>query len=144
MRFSRTVTAARRGIVVFLRARLTPRSLRFILPAAGVLVLIAGGGFAALETDTVTSYWDGAWWALALMTTVGFPAGGPSTVAGKALAALLLLGGFLVIAMTTAAIASLFVREQEEPSEERSRTFEREVLDELRELSRRLERLERE
>jgi voltage-gated potassium channel len=129
--------------VTRLRDRLSPRSLRFILPAAGLLVLIAGGGFAALETDTVTSYWDGAWWALALMTTVGFPDGGPATGAGKALAAVLMLGGFLLIAMTTAAIASLFVREQEEPGEARSRTFERDALDELHDLSRRLEQLER-
>jgi hypothetical protein len=105
-------------------------------------VLLAGGGFAALETGTVGSYWQGAWWALALMTTVGFVGDSPTSTAGQALAAILMVLGFLLLALTTAAVASLFVSEDEAPQEARSRAFEREALDELRALSDRLERLE--
>lgn len=53
-----------------------PRTSRSRLAAFGlvaaVLVLVAGGGFAALESDTVANTWEGLWWALSLMTTVGF------------------------------------------------------------------------
>jgi voltage-gated potassium channel len=121
----------------------TRSSLRWVLPAAALFVLLAGGGFAALETDTVSTYWEGVWWALALMTTVGFVGGSPVTPLGQALAALLMILGFLLLALTTAAVASLFVSKEEAPHEERDRAFEREALAELRSLSARLERLER-
>jgi hypothetical protein len=122
---------------------MTRSSLRWVLPAAALFVLLAGGGFAAVETDTVSTYWEGVWWALALMTTVGFVGGSPVTALGQALAALLMVLGFLLLAMTTAAVASLFVSKDEEPHEQRDRAFEGEALAELRSLNARLERLER-
>jgi hypothetical protein len=124
-------------------ARVSRATLRWVLPGAGILVLLAGGAFAALETDTVTSYWQGVWWALSLTTTVGFVGGSPASTAGQVLAAVLMVLGFLLLAVTTAAVASLFVSEDEAPQEARDREFEREALDELRALGRRLERLER-
>ena len=55
------------------------RSIRFgrswVLPGVlGALLLVAvtGGAVAAIETDTVTSYWQGLWWSISLITTVGF------------------------------------------------------------------------
>jgi hypothetical protein len=123
--------------------RVSRASLRWALPAAGILVLLAGGGFAAVETDTVMSYWEGVWWALSLMTTVGFVGGSPETTAGQLLSAVLMVVGFLLLAVTTAAVASLFVSEDEAPQDARDREFEREALDELRTLNSRLERLER-
>jgi voltage-gated potassium channel len=124
--------------------RLVParRTLRFVLPATAILVLLAGGGFAALETDTVESYWEGVWWALSLMTTVGFAGGTPETVPGKVLSGVIMVLGFLVLALTTGALASLFVREEQAPDDEREHAFESDVLAELRRLNARLELLE--
>ena len=104
--------------------------------------MLAGGGFAALETDAVESYWGGVWWALSLMTTVGFANGTPETVLGKALSGVIMVLGFVLLALTTAAIASLFVREAEQPEEMREHAFERDVLAELRHLNSRLELIE--
>jgi voltage-gated potassium channel len=118
------------------------RLLRLLLPASGVLLLLTGGGFAALEADTVDSYWRGVWWSLSLMTTVGFVGRPPTTPAGEALAAVLMVVGFLLLALTTAAVASLFVRDEELPQEQRAREFEAEALRELRALGDRLDRLE--
>jgi voltage-gated potassium channel len=53
-----------------------------------------------------------------------------------------MLFGFVLLAMTTAAVASLFVREDEEPQERREQTFEQEVLLELRELAARIAKIE--
>ena len=105
-------------------------------------MLLGGGGLAALEAEAASSYWDGVLWSLSLMTTVGFVGGVPTTAGGKAIAAVLMLLGFGFLAMTTAAVASLFVREDEAPVQERERRFELEVLGELRELRSRIDRLE--
>ena len=118
------------------------RWFRVVLPFGGVIVLLAGGGFAALETESARTYWDGVLWALSLMTTVGFIGATPTTAGGKAIAGLLMLLGFGFLATTTAAVASLFVREDEEPIEEESRAFEQEVLAELRALRERIDRLD--
>jgi hypothetical protein len=118
------------------------RWLRFMLPAAAVLLVLAGGGFTALESDTVESFWQGLWWALSLMTTVGFVGGEPGTTAGRIISSVLMLTGFALFAMTTAAIASLFVREDEEPEERAMRAFEERALLELHDLHERLDRIE--
>ena len=108
-----------------------------------MFVVLAGGGFAALETDTVGSYGEGVWWALSLITTVGFVGGSPTTTAGRILAGLLMVSGFALLSLVTAAVASIFVREDEAPVERREAAFEAAAVEELRELNRRLERLER-
>jgi voltage-gated potassium channel len=116
--------------------------LRYVLPAAGAFVLLAGGGFAALEADTVDTYWQGLWWALSLMTTVGFVGEAPTTAAGELISASLMVSGFVLLTMTTAAVASLFVAEAEEPVQARDRAFEEELMRELRAVAERLGRLE--
>ena len=110
------------------------RWLRVLAPFGAVLVLLAGGGFAALEENAVGSYFDGVMWALSLMTTVGFIGEAPTTTAGKLIAAMLMLFGFALLAFTTAAVASLFVREDEVPADTSERAFEAFVRDELRAL----------
>jgi voltage-gated potassium channel len=80
--------------------------------------------------------------ALSLVTTVGFVGGTPTTTAGRIIAAMLVVFGFGLLAHTTAAIASLFVREDETPVERRKATFEALALAELRALHERLHRLE--
>jgi voltage-gated potassium channel len=124
--------------------RLRPRRrwLRYVLPGAALVVVLAGGAFAALESDTVDTYWEGLWWALSLTTTVGIVGREPLTTTGHILSASLMLMGFLLLAMTTAAVASLFIREDEEPEERALRIFEEHALAELRELRTRLEQLE--
>jgi voltage-gated potassium channel len=123
--------------------RVRRRWLRFIAPLAAVTVLLGGGALAALETETVSNYGDGVLWALSLMTTVGFVGGLPHTAAGKVIAAALMLFGFGLLAMTTAAVSSLFIREDEEPEELREEAVEQEILRELRALHTRLGDLER-
>ena len=125
-----------------INVRISRSWLWYALPASAVFVLLAGGGFAAVESNTVDSFWEGIWWALSLMTTVGFIDGEPSTVAGRLIAATLMVMGFALLALTTAAVASIFVREDEAPEEKALRAFEENVLEELRALQERLDRLE--
>ncbi len=117
--------------------------LRYVAPLAAVTVLLGGGGLAAIETQTVGDFGDGVLWALSLMTTVGFVGGQPHTVAGKFIAGGLMLCGFGLLAMTTAAIASLFVREDTAPEAQLEQSIEIEILQELRALHTRLDDLEK-
>ncbi|WP_344157831.1 ion channel [Nocardioides koreensis] len=124
-----------------------PRVRRsFVLP--GVIIALAAlvvgaGGAAAFESDTVGSYWEGLWWALSLMTTVGFVEGTPTSVGGALTSAVLMVSGFLLLSLISAALASLFVREDEEPAEEREEAIEQQILDRLTAIELRLQSLER-
>jgi voltage-gated potassium channel len=123
--------------------RLRRRWLRIVLPLSAIAVLLGGGGFAALETQNVSSYAEGVWWALSLMTTVGFVGESPETTGGRILSAVLMLFGFSLLSVTTAVIASLFVREDETPEQRREQAFEQQALQRLEDLGRRLDGLER-
>jgi voltage-gated potassium channel len=124
-------------------ARLRRNWLRAFLPAALAVVLLAGAALAALEADTAHSFGAGVLWALSLMMTVGFTGGVPHTVAGKVLSGVLMVLGFGLLALTTAAIASLFVREDEIPEEQRELDFKRDAMAQLAVVAARLDRIER-
>jgi voltage-gated potassium channel len=107
-----------------------------------VLLVAGAGAVASLETGTVGSFWEGLWWAVSLMATVGFIGQPPATVPGAVLSVVLMLSGFVLLALVSAALASLFVREDVEPFEARERTADQEILVELRSLSDRIAALE--
>jgi voltage-gated potassium channel len=123
-------------------ARRIRRLLPLALPFAALVVVVAGGGLAAIETDTVADFGEGVWWALSLMTTVGFAGDTPQTTGGRIVSAVLMLIGFGLVTLTTAAIASLLVSEEEEPRFERERELDHEMLAELRGVRERLSALE--
>jgi voltage-gated potassium channel len=116
------------------------RWVRYVVPLGAAVILLGGGGFAALETDTVDSFWEGVWWAITLTATVGF-VDTPTTLGGQLLSAVISVVGFVLLAITTAAVASLFVREDEEAQDRRTRAFENEVLAELKNLRTEIDRL---
>jgi voltage-gated potassium channel len=118
-------------------------NLRYLLPVAVLVALLSGGGFAALETDTVPTFLSGVWWALSLITTVGFVGDTPVTTGGRLLAAFLMVFGFVLLSLTTAAVASLFVREDEQAVEARDAAVDAEILTALRDIQARLDALER-
>jgi len=124
-----------------------PRLRRsLVLPGVIVAVtalLVGAGAAAAFESDTVGSYWDGLWWALGLMTTVGFVEGPPETAAGAVVSAILMIAGFLLLSLISAGLASLFVREDEAPFEAREQVLERQVLERLAALEARIAELDR-
>lgn len=105
-------------------------------------MLAGGGGLAALESNVVSSYGQGVWWALSLMTTVGFVGEAPETTGGRVVSALLMVAGFAMMALTTAAIASMLVREEELPEREVERDFEASAREMLADIADRLTALE--
>jgi voltage-gated potassium channel len=124
-----------------------PRLRRsLVLPGVIVAVtalLVGAGAAAAFESATVGSYWDGLWWALGLMTTVGFVEGPPETAVGAVVSAVLMLAGFLLLSLISAGLASLFVRQDEVPAEEREVALDRQILERLTALEARIADLDR-
>lgn len=81
--------------------------------SVGVLTLsvtILGGLLVRLtDPDTFSSVWEGLWWSIQTVTTVGYGDVVPGSVAGRLVAAVVMIGGIGFITVTTAAIASAFV-----------------------------------
>jgi voltage-gated potassium channel len=123
-------------------ARALKRRLPIAIPLVIAVVLVAGGSLAAIETDTVGSFSEGVWWAVSLMSTVGFAGDTPQTVGGRVVSGFLMVFGFATLSLVTASLASLLVAEEEEPELEAVRVSEREVLAELQRVRSRLESLE--
>jgi hypothetical protein len=122
-------------------SHLRRRLVTYLVFTAFVL-LLAGGGFAAFESRQVSNFWEGLWWALSLMSTVGFVGEAPESLVGRLLSSVLMVSGFALMALVTASISSLFVREEQLPDEQAEERFEAEALRLLTDLARRLDTLE--
>jgi voltage-gated potassium channel len=109
-----------RATVVVSRAleaerRLTSGSaLRFAALATVFLTVIAGAVQSTIDTHDFKTFWDGVWWAVVTVTTVGYGDLYPHTVAGRIVAMALMLLGIAFLAVLTATIASHFVQVDQE------------------------------
>jgi voltage-gated potassium channel len=120
------------------RTLLSVAGLRYVSLLALVTVLGGGTAFAAVEQrQQQLSSWDGVWWAIVTVTTVGYGDITPKTTAGRVIAIFVMLGGIGFIAVLTAAIAQRFIAVGATGSEEDLPPDEHE-----RQLERRLDRLE--
>jgi voltage-gated potassium channel len=113
-----------------------------------VMTVVGGGAaFAAVESDQHLSAWDGVWWAMTTVTTVGYGDISPHTDSGRVIAIAVMIVGIGFIALLTAAAAHRFLRPTIEQAEEDVVEHivlpEAEVLRRLDEISARLGRLER-
>ena len=74
---------------------------------------------ATVDTQDFDSSWDGVWWAVVTVTTVGYGDLHPHTVPGRIVAIAVMLLGVGFLAVLTATVASHFVQvDQQEGSEE--------------------------
>jgi voltage-gated potassium channel len=104
-----------------------------ITVGAGILMTVA-------DHSTFPSIGSGLWWAVQTVTTVGYGDHVPATVAGRLVAALVMLVGIGFLTVITAAITSTFVsrsRREQTPSDAATPTAEQ-----LRQIAGRLERIE--
>lgn len=119
--------------VGLLRRLLSTEGLRDAAVLALMTVLGGGAAFAAVEKDQDLSAWDGVWWAVTTVTTVGYGDVSPETDAGRVIAMAVMLIGIGFVALLTAAAAERFLRARE--TEDRIETH-------LAEISARLAALE--
>jgi voltage-gated potassium channel len=85
-------------------------ALRFAALATIFLTVLAGAVQSIVDTSDVASFWNGVWWAVVTVTTVGYGDIQIHTVAGRVGAMALMLVGIGFLAVLTATVASHFVK----------------------------------
>ena len=114
-RYSRTIQR-------FHRAFMIAREELILFACVTLLLLyFAGAGIYLFENpaqpESFSSVFDGLWWAVATLTTVGYGDVVPITVGGKLFTFVVLLLGLGVVAVPTGLIASALAKAREEESE---------------------------
>ena len=122
-----------------LRRYLSLDGLPFVSILTGFVVLAAGTAFAEVEREQDLAPWDGIWWAMSTITTVGYGDLAPKTDEGRTLAILLMIVGIGFVAMLTAALAQSFVTSQTDEEIGKAGDV---VEEQLREMNERLTRIE--
>jgi voltage-gated potassium channel len=84
-------------------------ALRLVALITLFIVVIAGASQAALDTNDFPTFWDGVWWSVVTVTTVGYGDLYPKSVAGRMIGIVVMLLGIGFISVLTATIASHFV-----------------------------------
>jgi voltage-gated potassium channel len=121
------------------RRLFSPVGLRYAALLAGLTAVGGGAAFAAVEK---TSTWDGIYWAVATMTTVGYGDVIPTNAGGKAVAIVVMIVGIGFLSLLIGAIAERFVSADVSEAEAGLEVTQEEVLRELGEITQRLQRLE--
>ena len=96
--------------------------------AALILAVEDGGG------GTIDSFGDALWWAVTTITSVGYGDTFPVTPAGRGVAAFVMIAGLALLGVLTANVAAYFIERDQEADP---------VAEQLSEILRRLERIER-
>jgi voltage-gated potassium channel len=110
-------------MLLAVRQWVTRGSLLYLMGVAFVVLLLCGAGFWWLEPRTPTLA-DGLWLAFTTAATVGYGDIVPSTAASRIFSVFVVLLGYGVLSLVTAAIATTWIETQE-------RRIEREILRDL-------------
>jgi voltage-gated potassium channel len=125
---------------------LSPQGLRWASFLTLLIVIAGAAGFTAVEQgrqDAAFNLWDGLWWAVTTVTTVGYGDVPVTTDAGRIIAMVIMIAGIGFVAMLTAAAAERFVVRDVEQSDHDAAAAHAEVLARLDEITARLAGLER-
>jgi voltage-gated potassium channel len=127
-RLLRLLRLLRLGILM--RRFLSTEGVKDAAVLAAMTVLGGGAAYAAVEKSQNLSAWDGVWWAVVTVTTVGYGDTAPETDAGRIIAIVVMFVGIGFIAILTAAAAERFLRSSQHAERVELEAIERR-LDEL-------------
>ena len=119
----------------------TPRGAAIVIATATIAITVVTGiAMTIVDRENYPTIGSGLWWAVQTSTTVGYGDNVPTTVAGRLVAAFVMLVGIGFLTVITAAITSTFVsRSRLEPADTDAETS---VAEQLRQINARLERIE--
>jgi len=99
-----------RQLARFLRKPVTVRSAASVIVTTTLLIVVGSGLLMrVLDHREYPNIFIGMWWAIQTVTTVGYGDVTPQAVAGRIVAAVVMLEGIAFVAIVTAAITSTFV-----------------------------------
>jgi voltage-gated potassium channel len=101
--------------------------------------MVLSGIIISRIDPSIGTIWDGMWWAWVTMATVGYGDVVPHNAAGRLFGSLLILFGVVLLSMLTANLAAFFIGGDVEKMEREEQEADRQ----LKEISARLERIER-
>jgi voltage-gated potassium channel len=140
-RLFRLVRLLRVFRVLALRKLLSLEGMKYAAMVALGTIIVGGAVFASVEqTDrhgNAISTWDGVWWAVTTVTTVGYGDIVPESTSGRIIGITIMLIGIGFVALLTAFIADRFINVSVE-----TEAKEDLILAELRAISARLDDLE--
>src|SRR3990167_6744395 len=133
-------------LVVMLLVRLSKSARKLLsrhqlgntLMVAFVTMVLSGIIISRID-PSIGTIWDGMWWAWVRMATVGYGDVVPHSGAGRLFGSLLILFGVVLLSMLTANLAAFFIGGDVEKMEREEQEADRQ----LKEISARLERIER-
>ena len=97
------------------RRGLRPRYAAYLVMTTWLVAILVFGIFQRIaDPETYPTIWLAWWWAIQTVTTVGYGDVVPQKAAGKAVAAILMLGGLSFLSILTATITSSFVARRQE------------------------------
>jgi len=91
---------------------LVSRQNRFLLIlvfSIATLLMVSTTVFYVMERGNHRSFFDGLWWTVVTITTVGYGDVVPSSEGGKIFGLLVIVSGFLMMSVTTALVSSILI-----------------------------------
>jgi voltage-gated potassium channel len=89
----------------------------YSLGSATIITILGSFAIYFFEKDssaTIKSYGDAFWWSIVTVTTVGYGDISPTTVAGRVIAAILMLSGIGFLSMLTSTVSTYFITKTNE------------------------------
>jgi voltage-gated potassium channel len=119
-----------------------PRNAAFLVASIWLFGVVVFGVIERIaDPSTFPTIWLAFWWAIQTVTTVGYGDIVPTQTSGKALAAILMIGGLSFLSIITATITSAFVARRQAELQEAGKDP---VMRKLAEISTRLDTMEAE
>jgi voltage-gated potassium channel len=117
LRLARFIRLARFGVIIgrALQAekRLTSGdSFRLAALLTVTAIVVGGAAEHTVNSGEYATLWDGIWWAVVTVTTVGYGDLYPSSVQGRLVGMVLMFVGIGFLSLLTASVASRFVRQE--------------------------------
>jgi len=122
-----------------LRSVLSLEGIKYAALIAVGTVIVGGAVFGVIERQNGVTTWDGVWWAVTTVTTVGYGDIAPKSDGGRMIGMLIMFVGIGFVALLTAWVADRFINIQMEAEDK-----EDQILVELRAIRARLDALEAE
>jgi voltage-gated potassium channel Kch len=108
----------------------------FLTVVTATLTLVAGVLIRITDPHHIHSIWEGMWWAVQTVATVGYGEVVPESAAGRMVGVVVMMTGLAFMTVTTAAVTNLFIEQAR-----RRRSFGTEVGAEVSALRERIDEL---